>query len=109
MVAIDVFVPRRSDAGIGGDAAFFSLVLRESHEKGLVSFLVGAAGAGRDECFSFAAGGAGGGGGNLTGDIVPDRPVRPELDGCLGGSAGSGLCGFSPSAFAWLAFRSVSG
>ena len=97
IVAIDVVVLLRSEAGNGGDAVvFFSVVFRESHENGLVSFLVGGAGAGKDACFSFA-GGVGGGGGNLTGDIFPDRPVRPEPEDSLGGSLGNGLCGLSPS------------
>jgi len=90
MVAMDAVVPLRSEAGKGGDGAFFSLVFRESHENGLVSFLVGGAGAGSDACFCLTGGG-GGGGGNLTGSIFPDSPVRPEPDGSLGGSFGSGL------------------
>jgi hypothetical protein len=72
MVAIEAFVLLLSVGGRGGDSAFLLVLFRESHEKGLVSFRVGA-GAGSDAAFSSFAGG-GGGGGNLTGDILPDKP-----------------------------------
>jgi hypothetical protein len=69
-----------------GDEVIRSLgadVLRESHENGLVSFLVGGAGAGR-----FAdAGGAGGGGENGTAGRAPDSPCSGALSG-LGGNSG---------------------
>lgn len=69
-VAIDAFVFRRSPDGGGEGSVFLLELLRESHEKGLVSFLDTG---GADIVFSWIAGG-GGGGGNLTGDIRPDRP-----------------------------------
>ena len=94
IVAREVLVFLLSAVGSGGDPGCFLLELfRESHEKGLVSFRVGAAGGGGSEvCFSEAGGG--GGGGNWTGDILPDRPCRPlaeSRDGSLGAPEGSGL------------------
>jgi hypothetical protein len=51
MVAIDeaVFLRSCPGDGNGGDVtdSFCAVVFRESHEKGLVNFLVGGAGAGR--------------------------------------------------------------
>lgn len=73
----------------GGDSGCFLLELfRDSQEKGLVSFRVGAAGGGGNEvCFSEAGGG--GGGGNLTGDMLPDRPCNPPAAASRGGSFGA--------------------
>lgn len=68
---MEAFVLLLSVGGRGGDGAFLLVLFRESHEKGLVSFRVGA-GAVRDASFSSLGGG--GGGGNFTGDILPDRP-----------------------------------
>ena len=72
IVASDPLVFLRScpgdTAGRGGDAAFFSVALRESQEKGLVFFLDG--GGVGIVCLS----GAEGGGGKFTGGMVPDRP-----------------------------------
>ena len=84
---MEAFVFLLSVVESGGDSGCFLLELfRESHEKGLVSFRVGAGGGGNELCFSGA--GAGGGGGNLTGDILPDSPCSPLAEsrgGSLGG------------------------
>jgi len=72
MVARDALVFLRSDEARGGDSTFLFELFRDNHEKGLVSFLA-TVGAGVGKFFS----GAGGGGGNLTGDILPERPCRP--------------------------------
>ena len=73
IVANDALVFLRScpgdTAGRGGDATFFSVVFRESQEKGLLIFLDGSGGVGI-VCLS----GAGGGGGKFTSGMVPDRP-----------------------------------
>lgn len=64
---------RRSDiVEVGGDSGFLLELFRDSQAKGPVSFLGAAAGF-SGACFSCAAGAAGGGG-NLTGDILPERP-----------------------------------
>lgn len=94
MVAIELVVFLRSVDDSGGDSGFLLEELRESHEKGLVSFLAGA-GAGAEVCFS-ATVGAGGGGGNFTGETVPERPCSP-LSECRGGSLGTSGVGFGAS------------
>jgi hypothetical protein len=97
IVAMEAPVFRRSAVVVaaGGDSGFLLELFRESHANGPVSFLdVGGAGAG----FSCAAGGAGGGG-NLTGDIVPERPCSPVVESreSRGGSFGSTLGALAPS------------
>ena len=74
MVASDDVVFLRSEDDRGGDSGCFLLdEFRESHEKGLVSFLEGGAGVGNEVCFSFSvAGGATEGEGDLTGDMLPE-------------------------------------
>jgi hypothetical protein len=91
---MEAVVFRRSEAG-GGDSAFLFEVLRDSHENGLVSLRETE---GVEAAFSWA-GGAGGGGGNLTGDILPDRPwvVLAELRESRGGSLGAWVEAFAPS------------
>jgi hypothetical protein len=92
---IEVVVFRRSaEVGAEGSAFLFE-VLRDSHEKGLVSFRE-TDGGGAD--FSWAGGG-GGGGGNLTGDILPDKPCIALVESreSLGGSFGSTAEAFAPS------------
>jgi hypothetical protein len=82
IVAIEAFVFLRGEDFIGGDSACFLLdAFRESHVNGLVSFRVGAAGGGRESRFS-SIGGVGGGG-NLTGDMLPEKPCikLPEFRG----------------------------
>jgi hypothetical protein len=85
MVAIEAFVFLLSVEDRGGDSGFLLELFRDSHEKGLVSFLV--VGGGKEICFSTAEG-AGGGGGNLTGDILPESPCRPVMEDARGGSFG---------------------
>lgn len=93
IVVDDAFVFFRScpgdTAGKGGDGTFFSVVFRESQEKGLVIFLDGGGGVGIG-CLS----GAEGGGGKFTGGIVPDRPRSPmrSRGGNFGSSAGGDDC-----------------
>ena len=93
IVANDALVFFRScpgdTAGRGGDATFFSVVFRESQEKGLDIFLDGSGGGGI-VCFS----GAEGGGGKFTGGIVPDRPRSPvrSRGGNFGSSVGGDDC-----------------
>lgn len=84
MVAMDAFVFLRGEDFSGGDSGCFLLdAFRESHVNGLVSFLVGAVGGGRESRLSNIGGV--GGGGNLTGDILPVKPCIPEF---RGGSVG---------------------
>lgn len=86
IVAIEEAVFLRSSLlgdGNGGGASFEE-VLRESHENGLVSFLVGGAGAGRDVGFD---GGACGGGDHGTVGKEPDSPWRADIAD-FGGSGG---------------------
>lgn len=94
-VVTDAFVFRLSAVGGGEDSGFLLELFRDSHEKGLVSFLDVGGGAG----FS-CAGGAGGGGGNLTGDILPERPCMADVESreSRGGNLGSGPDDFVPSA-----------
>jgi hypothetical protein len=93
IVANDALVFFRScpgdTAGRGGDATFFSVVFRESQEKGLDIFLDGSGGGGI-VCFS----GAEGGGGKFTGGMVPDRPRSPmrSRGGNFGSSVGGDDC-----------------
>lgn len=79
---------RRSAIVVATDSGFLLELFRDSHAKGLVSFLdVGGGGA----AFSCTAGGWGGGG-NLTGDILPDRPwsaLLVESRESRGGNFGS--------------------
>jgi hypothetical protein len=81
IVASEEVVFLRSAVDNGGDSGSFLLdVVRESHEKGLVSFLEVDDGGGNDACFSFSfsgTGGAAGGGENLTGDMLPESPCSP--------------------------------
>jgi hypothetical protein len=98
IVAMEAPVFRRSAVVVaaGGDSGFLLELFRESHANGPVSFLdVGGGGAG----FSCAAGGAGGGG-NLTGDILPERPCSAVVESreSRGGSFGSTMGAFAPSA-----------
>ena len=90
IVANDALVFFRScpgdTAGRGGDAAFFSVVFRESQEKGLDIFLDGGGGIGI-VCLS----GAEGGGGKFTGGMAPDRPRSPMRS--RGGNFGSNVGG----------------
>lgn len=97
---MDAFVFRRSPAGGGEGSDFCFDVFRESHEKGLVNFLVTG---GAAIVFSCMTGGAGGGG-NFTGDIRPDSPCMAleESRESLGGSFGS-----SPAAFASSGYRQL--
>lgn len=91
----DAFVFRLSVVGGGEDSGFLLELLRDNHEKGLVSFR---AGAGAGVGFS-CAGGGGGGGGNLTGDILPERPCKADVESreSRGGSLGSGPVDFALS------------
>lgn len=94
-VLIDAFVFLRSDVDAGGVSAFLLELFLDNHEKGLVSFrATGGAGV----AFSWTAGGCGGGG-NLTGDILPDRPWVPPVESreSLGGSLGAAPEAFAPS------------
>lgn len=79
MVAIEAPVFRRSDiVDVGGDSGFLLELFLDSQAKGPVSFL--GAGAGFSCAgFSCAVGGAGGGG-NLTGDILPERPWTEAVE-----------------------------
>lgn len=64
--------------------SFAADVFRDSHEKGLVSFLAGAAGAG-----SFDVAGADGGGDHGTEGSAPDSPISEDvMDDDLDGSGG---------------------
>lgn len=101
MVAMEAPVFLRSVIVVdaGGDSDFLLVLFLDSHAKGPVSFLdvvggfsgaveaVGAAG---------AAGGAGGGG-NLTGDILPERPWIEAVESW---ESRSGAFGTEPGAFA---------
>ena len=72
--------------GKGGEGteSFTTDVFRDSHEKGLVSFLPGTAGAG-----SFDAAGADGGGDHGTEGSAPDSPISEDvIDDDLDGSGG---------------------
>jgi len=77
--------------GKGGDVieSFADEVFRDSHEKGLVSFLLGAAGAG-----SFEVTGADGGGDHGTEGSAPDNPMNEDVMDDLDGNG----CFFSGSA-----------
>lgn len=72
----------------GGDLTFsFGVdVLRESHENGLVNFLVIGAGAGR--LAELEEGGGGGGGEKGTSGRVPERPCIGVTMLDFGGSSG---------------------
>jgi hypothetical protein len=79
------------DGGNGGELteSFATDVFRESHEKGLVSFLLGGA-----ELGSFEVDGADGGGDHGTEGSEPDKPMSEDviedvLDGCGGFFSGS--------------------
>lgn len=63
----------------------FDAEFRDSQEKGLVSFLVGAGGGGN--CFAAAGGGPGGGDQGTFGSF-PAKPMNPDALGDLAGSAG---------------------
>lgn len=96
-VVIEAFVFLRSETTGGGeDSGFLLEVFRDSHEKGLVSFL---ATAGVGVGFS-KVGGAGGGGGYFTGDTLPDRPWMEVVESreSRGGNRGGGPVVFVPSA-----------
>jgi len=72
--------------GKGGEVteSFAADVLRESHEKGLVSVLPGGAGVG-----SFDIAGAGGGGDHGTEGSAPDKPINEDVkDDALDGRGG---------------------
>lgn len=69
--------------------SFADEVFRDSHEKGLVSFLLGAAGAG-----SFEVTGADGGGDHGTEGSAPDNPMNEDVMDDLDGNG----CFFSGSA-----------
>jgi hypothetical protein len=109
IVAIDAPVFRRSAVVVaaGGDSGFLLELFLDSQAKGPVSFLV-VVGAGAGAGFSCTAGGAGGGG-NLTGDILPERPCSPlaefvESRESRGGSLGSMPAAFEPSVKRQLQF-----
>lgn len=100
---MEALVLRRSARGKGGEPGFLLELFRDSHAKGLVSFLVTAGGGAG---FSWRTGG-GGGGGYLTGDIWPDRPCKPlaeavESRESRGGSFGSRLGALEASAVGQL-------
>lgn len=99
MVAIEAPVFRRESVVVdaGGDSGFLLELFRDSQAKGPVSFLDAGAGAGAG--FSCAAGGAGGGG-NLTGDILPERPCSAVVESweSRGGTFGREAGAFAPSA-----------
>lgn len=106
-MAIDDAVFRRSIilviGGNGGELiASFPDVFRDSHEKGLVSFLLGGAGVG-----SFEEAGGGGGADQGTDGSEPESPISVALRGFLGGSAGAF---FSSSIIraSWLAFYPIT-
>ena len=75
--------------GSGGDTTGSFAVFRESHENGLVSFLVGGAGIDRGA----AEGGGGGGGAHGTAGKAPDNPVKGFADRGGGMGLGSGAVG----------------
>lgn len=91
---IEAFVLRRSDV-VCGVSVFCFEELRDNHENGLVSLREGGGG-------GFSEAGGGGGGGNFTGDILPERPCVESRES-RGGSLGSGLVLFAPSASGQLA------
>jgi hypothetical protein len=85
-VAIDEAVFLRSvDGGNGGDVtdSFPDDAFRDSHEKGLVSFLLGGAGFG-----DFENAGGGGGAPHGTDGSAPESPMSADFTGAFGGSGG---------------------
>ena len=60
-------------------------VFRESHEKGLVSFLPGAGAWAFDDC------GGGGGAPQGTDGSAPERPIMVDVKGAFGGNGGGFL------------------
>ena len=89
VVAIDEAVFLRSiesvNGGNGGDitASFPDDAFRDSHEKGLVSFLLGGAG-----IVSFEDAGRGGGAPHGTDGSAPENPMSGDFVGTLGGNGG---------------------